>query len=670
MSCKLTLMPFNHIDDECEYRNVLLHFFHDVPVLNLFSLDTRQLSLLANTKLINNEDIDPDMHAFNHLDINCKYLSPVDVKQTLTEKFKNHDILAVLHLNARSLVPKLTQLHLLLTQLDIEFDIIAISETWESESNKSMVHIPGYSKISSYRTDGRSGGGVALFIKDGLLYTEVKDIKTSTFESTFIKITGLAKVTTIIGAIYRPPNTDLQKFNNEFESVLHKIVTKKSKCIIAGDYNINLLNHSIDSETECFLNTLYTNTILPMIKLPTRYGNHGATLIDNIISNKSDANQMSGVILTDISDHLPVFYITGNSKLTKKSKDIYKQVRMINNENILNLNLELGNMAWPDLANMDVNTAYNSFYDKFNTLYNKNLPVKIKKIKIYQNKYKPWLTHGILVSVKKKDNLYKKYIAKRTPESKINYTRYKNKLTKIIRNSEKNYYTNRFNALQGNIKDTWKLINNVLHDCTENNTNTFISDILINGKLENNPRLIADKFNDYFTNVGPDLAKKISPSGNNTIYDTMPEPNNNSMFIEPCTRQEIITVVNNLSNSKGLGLDGLSVKVVKSIISNIASPLLEIFNNSFQYGIFPDKLKKAKITPIFKNEDKLLVNNYRPISVLPIFSKILEKIMHRRLTSFINKHSIMSNNQYGFRETYSTHLALLTLIDQISKKNG
>jgi hypothetical protein len=201
-------------------------------------------------------------------------------------------------------------------------------------------------------------------------------------------------------------------------------------------------------------------------------------------------------------------------------------------------------------------------------------------------------------------------------------------------------------------------------------TKNTVKEILSNGQLVKEPKDIANKFNEFFINIAPNLANKIPPMpAGASITDPMPNPNPQSIFIEPCTENEIMNITNSLKNSKGIGLDGYSVKVVKSIINSIAHPLCKIFNQSFQTGIFPDKLKHARVTPIFKSDDKLLVGNYRPVSVLPVFSKILEKLMHKRLMSFIKKHNIiLCENQYGFREEHSTYMALLNLIDHISQE--
>ena len=107
------------------------------------------------------------------------------------------------------------------------------------------------------------------------------------------------------------------------------------------------------------------------------------------------------------------------------------------------------------------------------------------------------------------------------------------------------------------------------------------------------------------------------------------------MFNAPCTISEVTDTINNLQNCKYICLDGFLTSVVKSVSNHIAEQLTHIFNLSFTSGVLPGKLKLAKVTPIFKSNDKISVNNYRPISLLPVFSKVLEKRMHKRLVSFL-----------------------------------
>ena len=171
--------------------------------------------------------------------------------------------------------------------------------------------------------------------------------------------------------------------------------------------------------------------------------------------------------------------------------------------------------------------------------------------------------------------------------------------------------------------------NNILHENSCPAVNSFATEILSGGNIIHDSKEIVSKFNNFFVNIRPDLAKKIIPGNPNTsITDTMPTPNSSSFFIAPCTSNETQTVVTNLSNSNGIGIDGFLIRPIKFVIEYLAIPLASIFNKSFQTGVFPDRLNHVNITPVHKGNDKRLINNYRPISILPVFSKVLEKLMH------------------------------------------
>ena len=142
------------------------------------------------------------------------------------------------------------------------------------------------------------------------------------------------------------------------------------------------------------------------------------------------------------------------------------------------------------------------------------------------------------------------------------------------------------------------------------------------------------------------------------------------MFIAPCTNTEIVTVFNNLKQTCSDRTDGYNMKVIKGITTVLSIPLANVFNCSFSTGVFPHALKSAKVTPIFKSDNKLSIGNYKPISVLPIFSKLLEKMMCNRLILFINKCCILSQGQYGFRSNHSRFMALLDIVENLSAAIG
>ena len=168
-------------------------------------------------------------------------------------------------------------------------------------------------------------------------------------------------------------------------------------------------------------------------------------------------------------------------------------------------------------------------------------------------------------------------------------------------------------------------------------------------------------------NVGPDLAVHIKKPVNVSIRDYLPDSNANTMFLNPVTETEIISLVGAFGHKTSLDCLGVNMSLIKKVIVPIAKPLTHICNMSFNDGIFPDMMKIAKVVPLFKSGKNNIFTNYRPVSLLPQFSKILEKLFNKRLDSFLNKFNILSENQYGFRENRSTSLALMELVEDLTK---
>ena len=162
------------------------------------------------------------------------------------------------------------------------------------------------------------------------------------------------------------------------------------------------------------------------------------------------------------------------------------------------------------------------------------------------------------------------------------------------------------------------------------------------------PLEIANYFNEYFVNVGPNLAKKIPESPMN-FKSYLDETNCNSLFLDAILESEVAKEIGQLKVTKSGGYDEMSPKVIRGISNHIVKPLTHIYNQSLLTGIIPDELKIAVVTPIYKSSDKESFSNYRPISVLTCFSKILEKLMYKRIVTFLDKQNILSERQYGFR---------------------
>ena len=244
------------------------------------------------------------------------------------------------------------------------------------------------------------------------------------------------------------------------------------------------------------------------------------------------------------------------------------------------------------------------------------------------------------------------------------FFQYKNKLTAIKRMGEKLYFQNKLELAKNNIKETWKIIKEAIN---KNRPISSCPEKFKSGSRDiDNPREISSKFNDFFVTIGPNLDKKIeAPTIDYKTFLGISPPN--SFFFAPVTDNEIASIVNLCKNKSSSGHDEIPMTIIKRTINQILAPLTHICNLSLANGLVPSKMKIASVTPIYKADAADEFSNYRPISLLPNFSKILEKVVFNRLTNFLSKNDILYEQQYGFRENYSTELALVDLTDRIAQ---
>ena len=165
--------------------------------------------------------------------------------------------------------------------------------------------------------------------------------------------------------------------------------------------------------------------------------------------------------------------------------------------------------------------------------------------------------------------------------------------------------------------------------------------------------------------MGSNLASSFLNSPN-THGDYLTSPTSNTMALYPTTPHEVNNIISNLNNNTSYGYDSITSSVVKLAAPCICGPLSYIINYSFDTGLFPDMLKIGKICPIFKNGDKKLITNYRPISLLPVFSKIYKRAIYTRLDSFLTANETLVDCQYGFRKGFSTYMPIQDIYNKIS----
>ena len=305
------VLPFNHLDDSSfslalyELQNGPVHFDPD----RFSSLRYHPIFSNSNVSLTQSGSLDLDIN-FNAVETPCDYFIENQFNEMLRrENFSDADF-SFLHLNIRSLPHNLVKLTDYLSCLNIKFSVIGISETWLNDSDHS-VDINGFKFLHKYRQN-RTGGGVGFYISNDLEFKLREDLSlhnVDTVESLFIELIRPREKNIIVGIVYRPPNHRLDDFLSTNNELLGNISRENKICFLMGDFNINLINYQNHHLTGQFLDGMYSNMFFPLITRPSRITSHTATLIDNIFANNFFERSRSGLLFTDISNHLPVFSI-------------------------------------------------------------------------------------------------------------------------------------------------------------------------------------------------------------------------------------------------------------------------------------------------------------------------------------------------------------------------
>ena len=265
--------------------------------------------------------------------------------------------------------------------------------------------------------------------------------------------------------------------------------------------------------------------------------------------------------------------------------------------------------------------------------------------------------------IKIRDNLFRQFKLTNSANDLQAYKQFRNRIVNEIRESKKNYYHQYFDEHKSNMKILWKGIKSII-SIKPGNAETISCLKDEDGTKVNDPVIMANEFNNYFINVASGITKKI-PRTPKSPLDYLSTPNLDSFFISPCTSNEVSSLIQSLKLGKSSGPNSIPVKLLKILDTPISNDLTLLFNESFVSGIFPNNLKIAKVIPIFKKGLATLKSNYRPISLLSIFSKLLEKIMHQRLYKFLEICEVLFCMQFGFRNGHSTDHALISLTETI-----
>ena len=317
----------------------------------------------------------------------------------------------------------------------------------------------------------------------------------------------------------------------------------------------------------------------------------------------------------------------------------------------------------PQNMNVDANGIAKRIVDAYNIIINKFMPLKKLPTKEIRAFIKPWITKGLKVSIKKKNNLF--HISKQINDKKFSdeYKSYRNLLTLLKKKSHDNYYREKLNLYGQNKSKTWKIINEItkrkkIRKC---NIKYIVNE---NGSTLCDTQSIADCLNCHFGSIGEKMASKINLENADPLKYIAKQVQQ-SVFPPFTDTNKVSNLLTKLDINKGSGYDLISNRVLKATSEVITPYIVYLFNLCLMQGVFPDTFKIAQVVPLFKGGVRENPTSYRFISLLPALGKIFEKIIATGITNFFDKHNLFAPCQLGFRAKLSTEYAVQDIYEKL-----
>ena len=571
-----------------------------------------------------------------------------------------------IHANARSIFHKVSELELISKNTNAA--IIAITETWLDESyTDDSIKIEGYNIIRRDR-DGHAGG-VCAYIREDLAYNYRTDLNSVDLEDLWLEILLPKSKPLYVGVCYRTNN------NTHFLECLETTLSMlRTDCdlVLLGDFNICLLKNKNKNNSKLHREYKQLLTFFgckQIIDKPTRITEHSSSLLDHIIINNSYKIYQSGVLNVGLSDHLMTFC---SRKIIRGQigKHNTVKIRSLKHYSTHDFLIKLRNVNWAAVTNcININEAWNNFRTIFIKILDEVAPIKQVRI---NTRTEPWMTSTILELIRERDKaLFNSNKNRKNKELRKQFNSLRNKVQREIRSAKANYFKNKIEENKGNSKNLWKQLKTIGYREKSKNNSKIVMDIDNSPSFE--PKNIADHINKYFLNIASNLVNMLPPALNmfSTNTDLFKNHYHNKNVLPNCFMLNHITdnFVNRelscLNINKSSGIDEIQARFLKDAASEIKEPITYIVNLSIDTNEVPNDFKYARIKPIFKKGNKNLVENYRPVSILSVVSKILEKAIYIQLEKYLNDNNLLYSQQSGFRSKHSTDTCLIDLMDYL-----
>lgn len=462
--------------------------------------------------------------------------------------------------------------------------------------------------------------------------------------------------------IYRSPNGEWENFCELFNRLLEVTTTRFQNVIVVGDFNTDFATQN--KMTEDIKDIINMNNLVIKVHEYTRVTRTSQTIIDNILTNIEDCHTRLGS--SELSDHdYQILEVRLQGQIPIKISKLVKEIQQCEEGNINCLKLKLRQENWSSVYNSNsLNDKYNRFIDILRFHLSICCPVKKVPVKNKLEKLEEWITEDILTQRSTVKEAYDEFKLSRNVLSEDNYKNLKKNYVKEVKKAKcKNTAEILINSKNFNTA-VWDVIN-INRQVTHKDVFTSVPKIIDeNDKHIDDSIDICNFFNKYYQLVSKNLQKSLNTGISNATTGNT-ETAQKVFKFHPVSQDELSNIIDSLNNKKTVGLDGVSSKILKECKEHLLDHLLHIINHSLKQGVFPDKLKEGKILPIYKTGDKERVENYRPISILNVISKIFERVVLNRLLLHLGESNSICDEQHGFQKGKSTITAIVSLVERL-----
>ena len=390
------------------------------------------------------------------------------------------------------------------------------------------------------------------------------------------------------------------------------------------------------------------------VNIPTKYNHNNEitkfSILDQFWTSMPSDVRVCYILPIDITDH---FAVVNSFNLNHKKVQRAISQRTVSHANNIRFTRDLSTVL-PSSVNDDLNATFDNYFNNVFDIYDRSYPLVTKLVNYNRNS--PWINNRIRFCIKKKSKLYRMYI--RGTIIRDEYTYYSNRLNTLLFKAERLYHYKKFLEEMKSPHRVWCHINVLLGS----NGKTELTSLNVNGITINGMEMV-NYANRFFVNIANNLTRDLQISNQFVYYSPRIV---NTCFLLPTDAGEVLTIISSLKN-KGNGLCDLSVSCIKNNSVQFSNHFAFLYNYSLEKESFPDLLKIAQVAAGHKSGTIDNIDNYRPISNLPIISKIFEKLTLKRLISFAERYTLISDCQFGFQKGRDINQAVIKLTSIITK---